>query len=134
MRVAYGTFTGDMTDITNAAMEMLALIIVLDLQNHKEAKMAFLESHCEETKKALGKSYHEVHLWLDEFFMRKEFGARYRRIRHHEQGIMEVVKLLGEEAGIAARMHIVTDLRQEGWTEKNRFPKDERDYVQMGIF
>jgi hypothetical protein len=96
--------------------------------------MALLESHCEETEKALGKPYREVHMWLDEFFLSKEYGARHRRLRHHEKGIQEVIKLFGEEAGVAARMHIITDLKEEGWTEKDRFPKDERDYVQMGLF
>jgi len=43
-------------------------------QKAKENDMAWLEEHCEETEKALGKPYREVHLWLDEFFRSKEYG------------------------------------------------------------
>ncbi len=96
--------------------------------------MASFQRHCEETEKALGKTYAEVHLWLDEFFLDKTLGAMHRRKRHHEHGIQEVIKLFGEEAGIAARMHILTDLREQGWTESYMLPKDEGEYVAMGLF
>jgi hypothetical protein len=33
-----------------------------------------------------------------------------------------------------ARQHIVTDLTDEGWTEADHFPRDEQDYVRMGLF
>jgi len=26
------------------------------------------------------------------------------------------------------------DLKEEGWTENDRFPKNEEDYVKMGFF
>lgn len=96
--------------------------------------MATLEAHCAETEKVLGKPYVEVHRWLDEFFRTPEYGARHRRKRHHEQGIREVIKLFGEQAGVVARMHIITDLKEEGWTESDRFPRDETEYVKMGLF
>jgi hypothetical protein len=31
-------------------------------------------------------------------------------------------------------MHILTDLREQGWTESYALPKDEREYVEMGLF
>jgi hypothetical protein len=96
--------------------------------------MATLEAHCAETERILGKPYTEVHKWLDKFFLDKTLGARHRRKRHHEQGIREAVSLFGEEAGLAARMHIITDLKEEGWKDSDRFPKDEKDYVAMGLF
>ena len=34
----------------------------------------------------------------------------------------------------AARQHIISDLRMEGWKEDDGIPKDERDYVRMGLF
>jgi len=40
----------------------------------------------------------------------------------------------GEVAAEAAMQHIKSDLRQEGWTEADRFPRDEADYLQMGLF
>jgi hypothetical protein len=37
-------------------------------------------------------------------------------------------------AGKVARQHIISDLNEEGWTEQDHFPVDERDYVKMGLF
>ena len=45
-----------------------------------------------------------------------------------------MVELFGEEAGKVARQHIISDLKEEGWTENDPFPRDERDYVDMGLF
>jgi len=45
-----------------------------------------------------------------------------------------VVKLFGEEAGEVARRHIISDLKEEGWTEDDPFPKDQADYVAIGLF
>lgn len=47
---------------------------------------------------------------------------------------MEAIKLFGDKAGKAARQHIISDLKEEGWTENDHFPKDEREYVMMGLF
>ena len=96
--------------------------------------MACFEQHCEESIKLFGKAYEAVHLWLDEFAGSEEYGMRHRRVRHHEKGIREAILLFGEEGGKAARLHIITDLKQEGWTENDRFPKDEADYVKTGLF
>jgi len=45
-----------------------------------------------------------------------------------------VTELFGEEAALAARQHILSDLKQEGWTENDHFPRDEADYEKMGLF
>jgi hypothetical protein len=42
--------------------------------------------------------------------------------------------LFGELAGEVARQHIISDLKEEGWTENDPFPQDERHYVAMGLF
>jgi len=34
----------------------------------------------------------------------------------------------------AARQHIISDLKQEGWKGSDRFPKNEQDYKSMGLF
>jgi len=96
--------------------------------------MATLEKHCKESEELFGSPYEEVHKWLDEFAGSEKYGYRHRRVRHHEAGILQVIALFGEEAAVAARQHIITDLKEEGWTEKDRFPKDEIDYVKMGLF
>jgi hypothetical protein len=67
-------------------------------------------------------------------FMGKGLGAKHRRKRHHEAGIRQAVTLFGEDAGKAARQHIVPDLKDEGWTENDPFPRDEEHYVKMGLF
>jgi hypothetical protein len=33
-----------------------------------------------------------------------------------------------------ARLHIIADLKQEGWTEDQPFPCDEQHYKGMGLF
>ena len=84
--------------------------------------------------KIFGEKFEEVHLWLDEFAGSEEYGYRHRKKRHHEKGIEEAIRLFGERAGDAARQHIISDLKEEGWSEKDRFPNDEEDYVRMGLF
>jgi len=59
---------------------------------------------------------------------------KHRRVRHHLHGINQAVELFGLEAEAPARQHIISDLRQEGWTDKDPFPKDEADYVRIGLF
>ena len=93
-----------------------------------------LEDHCGESRRFFGKPYDEVHIWLDEFMGAPGIGAKHRRIRHHEAGIREAMKLFGEDAGKVARQHIISDLEMEGWTEEDHFPLDEEDYVKMGLF
>lgn len=96
--------------------------------------MSCLEDHCGESVSLFGKSYAEVHLWLDEFAGSEKYGFRHRKVRHHEAGIAEVSRLFGQEAGKAARQHIISDLKTEGWTPDDPFPKDEDDYVKIGFF
>ncbi|GLI36104.1 DUF6915 family protein [Desulforhabdus amnigena] len=96
--------------------------------------MPSIEKHCEESERLFGARFKEVHLWLDAFAGSKEYGMRHRRRRHHEEGIQEVIILFGDLAGKAARQHIISDLKEEGWTDQDRFPRDEEDYVRMGLF
>lgn len=91
------------------------------------------EKHCEESTRLFGKPYEEVHRWLDEL-MGKGLGAGHRRKRHHEAGIRRVIEVLGEEADEVARQHIICDLKEEGWTQNDPFPRDEQHYVSMGLF
>lgn len=78
--------------------------------------------------------FEEIHRWLDALAGTAEFGFRHRHKRHHLQGIEEVRKLFGPQAALAARQHIESDLRQEGWTERDPFPRDEAHYRKMGLF
>jgi len=93
------------------------------------------EEHCRESEDLFGKPYGEVHMWLDEFAGAPGIGMKHRRFRHHEAGIREIIKLFGEDAGKVARKHIMSDLKEEGWNEKEHpFPRDEGHYVKMGFF
>jgi hypothetical protein len=96
--------------------------------------MPSLEEHCRESEILFGEPHRKVHLWLDELAGSKEYGFRHRKKRHHAAGVQEARRLFGENGGKAARQHIISDLKQEGWTEQNHFPRDEKDYVRMGLF
>ena len=92
------------------------------------------EEHCKESIRLFGKPYTEVHLWLDALAGSPECGMRHRMKRHHLAGIEQVRRIFGEGAVEPARQHIVSDLKMEGWTEKDPFPKDEEYYKKMGLF
>ena len=92
------------------------------------------EEHCQESLATFGEAFEAVHRWLDEFAGQPGVGMRHRRFRHHQAGVDEVRRLFGEAAAEAARAHIAADLREEGWTEGDRFPADEADYVRLGLF
>jgi hypothetical protein len=96
--------------------------------------MPSFEQHCSESLGRFGKPFSDVHKWLDELAGRPPWGMRHRKFRHHRAGIEEVRKRWGDEAAAAARQHIVSDLKMEGWTEDQPFPRDETDYVRMGLF
>lgn len=96
--------------------------------------MSLLERHCHQSLILFGDEYREVHLWLDEFAGSERYGMRHRRVRHHEAGIREAAKLFGINAEAVARQHVVADLKDEGWTERDPFPQDEDHYVKMGLF
>lgn len=92
------------------------------------------EEHCEESIRLFGQPYEHVHQWLDEFAGRPGIGMRHRKKRHHLAGIQEVINLFGEEAGEVARQHIISDLKTEGWTENDPFPRDEGHFVAIGLY
>jgi hypothetical protein len=96
--------------------------------------MPSFEIHCNESVKIFGKAFEEVHLWLDELAGKPPYGMRHRKVRHHQKGIEEAVRLFGSEAGEAARLHIIMDLKEEGWKENDPFPVDETHYKTLGLF
>ena len=96
--------------------------------------MSRFEDHCQESIRLFGAPYEEVHRWLDEFQGTERYRMRHRRVRHHEAGIQEAIRRFGEQAGAVARQHIISDLKEEGWTERDPFPQDEAHYVKMGLF
>jgi hypothetical protein len=91
------------------------------------------DDHCDESINELGDPWKAVHRWLDELFAMK--GARHRRYRHNLEGIEECRRRWGDEAAEAARLHIIADLKMEGWDPAtHKIPKDSQDYVSMGLF
>lgn len=92
------------------------------------------DEHCAESVKLFGKPFEEVHIWLDQFAGTEQYGMRHRRVRHHTAGLIEAGKLFGADAVSVARQHIVSDLKMEGWTKNDPFPKNERDFVRIGFF
>ena len=96
--------------------------------------MSTFEAHCQESIDRFGQPFAEVHRWLDAFSGTKPYGMRHRRVRHHEAGIREAVRLFGADAGPVAHQHIISDLKEEGWTEQDPFPRNEAEYVEMGLY
>lgn len=92
------------------------------------------EDHCIDSFNIFGNRYEEVHEWLDEFAFKPNIGMRHRKYRHHLKGILEIKNIFGYEASLAARRHIEQDLKEEGWKDIDKFPKDEKDYINMGFF
>ena len=91
------------------------------------------EDHCAECARVLGEPFAQVNAWLDEYAA-TPLGARHRRRRHHLAGIEEVRQKWGDRAAAAARLHVLSDLKEEGWRQTDRIPADENDYVRMGLF
>ena len=93
------------------------------------------EDHCEESEKLFGRKWEAVHIWLDEYAGRPGIWMRHRRFRHHEEGLKEVEKIFGPGAVPAARQHIISDLKTNGWREGvDPFPVNEWDYVRLGLY
>lgn len=92
------------------------------------------EDHCRESLELFRSEFREVHRWLDEFAGTPEYGMRHRRVRHHLEGLKQIEEIFGAEAVPVARQHIISDLKEEGWTESDPFPEDERHYIKMGLF
>ncbi|MFC1850887.1 DUF6915 family protein, partial [candidate division CSSED10-310 bacterium] len=55
--------------------------------------MPKLEDHCQESLKLFGESFEDMHRWFDEFAGTEQYGMRHRRVRHHEAGIKEAIRL-----------------------------------------
>jgi hypothetical protein len=96
--------------------------------------MPKIDDHCTESLRLFGSPHLDVHLWLDALAGSPECGMRHRRKRHHRAGIEAVRRIFGDEAAEAARRHIISDLKTEGWKESDPFPEDEAHYVRMGLF
>ena len=93
------------------------------------------DAHCSQSIAFLGNPWPSVHIWLDEFAGRSGIGMKHRRFRHHQEGIEEVRKIWGHQAAEAARMHIISDLSMDQWDpNRDPMPKNEADYVSMGLF
>lgn len=69
--------------------------------------MGFQHEHEYDCKHLLGQPWTEVHQWLDELFA--EYGPAHRCHRHHTEGIDEVRRMWGDEAALAAKIHILVD-------------------------
>ena len=96
--------------------------------------MSTLAAHYQKSTQLFGDLYEAVHRWLGEFQGTERYRMRHRRVRYHEAGIREAVKLFGGQAEAVARQHIISNLKEEGWTERDPFPQNEAHYVKMEYF
>ena len=70
-------------------------------------KMASLREHCDDCVRELGEPFKEVHLWLDELFVKLR--EKHRSARHHRGGVEKVREKWGDRAARAAEIHILKD-------------------------
>lgn len=73
----------------------------------------FYREHCKRCKEKLGDEFGYVHKWMDEYALQypvKLFDDYHRMFRHHQEGIDEVRKMLGNNAAEAAKLHIIDDI------------------------
>ena len=95
----------------------------------------YFNEHCDECLQKLGNPWAIIHIWLDEFAGLSGIGMKHRKFRHHQAGIDEVRNRWGYEAAEAAKLHIIADLSMDQWDpNRDPMPKDEADYVSMGLF
>lgn len=60
-------------------------------------------------RRKVGKGWHCVHIWLDEYAKKYGGWQGHRCHRHHIEGIEEVRKRWGNEAAKVAELHILSD-------------------------
>ena len=69
--------------------------------------MASFQEHCADCQRELGAEFQQVHKWLDALF--PILGPKHRSARHHTGGIEQVRKMWGDQAAMAAELHIMKD-------------------------
>lgn len=88
--------------------------------------MAKREDHLFIDQKHLGKTFNEVHEWLDYYYKIK--GGLHRGERHHREAVEEVRQMWGDEAAKAAELHIILDMghvpTKEQWAKRTSFTMD----------
>lgn len=90
------------------------------------------EQHEQECREKLGEAFSEVHKFLDQFF--KTHGIHHRAKLHHKAGIEIVRKMFGDDAALAAKLHIMADLVQAGLpNDENLIPDNQEHYERLGL-
>jgi hypothetical protein len=90
------------------------------------------EEHEAECVEKLGRPFTEVHVYLDHFY--PEYGFKHRCKLHHKVGIELVRQQWGDEAAVAAKLHILSDLAIEGYpSDEELIPRDEKHYKEIGL-
>jgi hypothetical protein len=80
-----------------------------------------IKDHEQACIERFGKPYTDVHIWLDwykgksgdgfDYTNETGFPAKHREKTHHVEGVLEVIGMWGEEAGEAAKQHILDDFK-----------------------
>lgn len=83
-------------------------LFILDNREGGVLKIMFVDDHVRSSREKFGKSFSEVHFFLDQYF--KRFGPSHRILLHHQKGVELVVKQFGEEAKKPAELHIQEDV------------------------
>ena len=91
--------------------------------------MASRKIHCQDCMERLGKPWNEVHKYLDGLFDYKTKLLNHRTERHHMKGVEYCREQWGEEAALAAKIHIQRDfgILDADDVEIDLIPEDKED-------
>lgn len=96
--------------------------------------MSTKEEHCKDCMDLLGNEFEAIHRWLDGEAYRYWPWMGHRVWRHHAEAVETIREFLGEEAAIAAEIHIKADLgtvpSRKEIRKKYRFDKFSDFYDQ----
>ena len=100
--------------------------------------MASYKEHCADCKEALGKDWSVVHRWLDECYKLMPGNLLHRGFRHHTEGVEKVRAMWGDDAALAAEIHIKRDFpglegvpTVEDWKDERRMIENSNVFLEI---
>ncbi len=88
-------------------------------------KMPSLKEHCQFSELRTGKSFEELHRWMDKY--QKEMGISHREKRHSLNDIEAVRKRWGDDGVIEFLVHIIADFKDTKNKLENLFNKVKQE-------
>jgi len=91
--------------------------------------------HCAISKKRTGKSYSELHEWIDDQSFTKLCGVNHRRYRHHYTIKDEnyIRRRWGDGAVIEWLFHIALDNLETAHKRAQKFGIEDKNYIKIAF-